>query len=163
VHALNNRGSARIAGRSDTDGFGDLEASVALAEEINSPEAPRALHNLGTMRYVSGDIVVAEDLGRRAIASAARLGVARIWTFSRGVQCGYLYRLGRWDEALAQGDALMAEESGALYAESNVLSSRSWIRVNRDEAEAAVEDSTRSLATARGVGDLQAMLPCLAT
>src|SRR5262249_15187147 len=29
--------------------------------------------------------------------------------------------------------------------------------------EAAVEDSTRSLATARGVGDLQAMLPCLAT
>jgi class 3 adenylate cyclase/tetratricopeptide (TPR) repeat protein len=163
VHALNNRGSARIGGRFDLGGFADLEASVALGEEISSPETARALHNLGTMQYVDGDLRVSLELVERAIASAERFGIAQLWSFSRGSRTNYLYRVGRWDEALEAIEQLFDERTGVVYAESSARLARAWIRVNRSDFAAAVADSAESVATARGVGDPQALLPSLAT
>jgi class 3 adenylate cyclase/tetratricopeptide (TPR) repeat protein len=162
VHALNNRGTARIAGRFDLGGFADLEASVALAEEINSPETPRALHNIATMRNLEGDLALAAELEERAIASAQRFGIARLWHFTRALHQLYHYRLGRWDEALAEIDRLLAERTG-LYAESSALIGRAWIRANRGDVHGALADSGTSLETSRGAGDPQAILPALAT
>jgi tetratricopeptide (TPR) repeat protein len=142
-------------------GFTDLEASVALAEQINSPETPRALHNLGTMRYVEGDVEAAADLSRRAIAAAQRFGAASILNFSRGIRSLHLYRLGRWDEALTELEQFLREQTGALYAESSARIGRSWIRANRGDFAAAIADTADALATARGAGDPQAFLPAV--
>ena len=141
----------------------DLEVSVALGEEINSPETPRALHNLATMRYASGDVIAAADLGRRAVAAAERFGVAPIWHFSRALQQLYEYRLGNWDNALEAIDRFLEEQTGALYAESSARLARSWIRVNRGDTAGALEDSARSLETSRSAADPQALFPALTT
>ncbi len=163
VHALNNRGSARVTGRMDRGGFDDLETSVALGEEINSPDTPRSIHNLATMRYVDGDVRTAAELGRRAIAAAERFGVTPIWNFSRALQQLYEYRLGHWDEVSVAIDRFLAEQTGALYAESSTRLARAWIRLNRGDPSGALDDTASSLETARSAGDPQAVFPALTT
>src|SRR5205823_5010048 len=74
VHALNNRGSAR-AREGDRGGVEDLDASAALAAEINSPELARALNNRASIAFVSGELRQCLELEFRSIAAAERFGL----------------------------------------------------------------------------------------
>jgi class 3 adenylate cyclase/tetratricopeptide (TPR) repeat protein len=162
IHALNSVGVAR-AYLGEPEGMADLDACVSLAEQLNSSEAGRALHNLCTLRYVTGDLATAVELMERAISSAERFGNVPAWRFSRSQLPSYYFRAGRWDEALALVEEFLEEETGASYAESACLEVRSLIRSARGDHEGATEDAALALEIARRVGDPQALYPALAT
>jgi ATP/maltotriose-dependent transcriptional regulator MalT len=160
VHALNNLGSAR-ARNGDPGGVKDLEESVALGMEISSPEVARALNNLGAVQIFYGRVRLCHELEMKALAAAERFGLEALRRFARANVLGSLYRLGRWDEALAGADALIAEGSGAAYAESNAYEVRSLIRSERGDSEAAKQDCEFTLEVGRRAGDPQALFPAL--
>jgi tetratricopeptide (TPR) repeat protein len=160
VHALNNVGSAR-ARSGDPDGIRDLEASVALAREINSPEVARALNNLGSMHIYSGRVRLCYELELEAVGAAERFGLEALHRFARANTLGALHRLGLWEEALAGAEAFIAEETGAAYAEANAYEVRGLIRNDRGDLKGAKEDLAFSLEVGRRAGDPQAIFPAL--
>ena len=107
VHALANVGVAR-AFHGDAAGIADLEESVAIARSLNSPELPRCLNNLGVALGTAARVRESDEAIAEAVAAAARFGLGQIGRFSRANRCGDLYRAGRWDEALAESEAVLA-------------------------------------------------------
>jgi class 3 adenylate cyclase/tetratricopeptide (TPR) repeat protein len=161
VHALNNVGVSRVY-RGELDGLADLEAGIALGSEINSPEVARSIHNLSTLKFLTGDLEGAIELVQQAIGWAARFGNVPLLRFARAQRPGLLYRVGRWDEAISAAQAFLDEDTGAAYAETSALEIRALIRSARSEHEDAEEDVARALATARSAGDPQTLYPALA-
>jgi class 3 adenylate cyclase/tetratricopeptide (TPR) repeat protein len=162
LHALNSVGVARTY-LGDTAGMADLEESVSLGERLNSSEIGRGLHNLCTLRYMTGDLAAAIELLERAISAAERFGNIPMWRFSRSQLPSHYFRAGRWDDAVAAAEEFLGEETGASYAEATCLEVRSWIRSARGDHAGALEDAERALEIERRVGDPQALYPALAT
>jgi tetratricopeptide (TPR) repeat protein len=161
VHALNNVGSARSR-RGDLGGIEDLEASAALAEEINSPELARALNNLASMTYMRGEVRKCLELELRSLAVAERFGLGTMLLFSRANVLGSLHRLGMWDEFGTRVDDLLADSPPA-GTEASARTFRALIRVARGDLAGAREDSGFALDVARRADEPQAVFPTLST
>ena len=158
VHALNNLGSSRE--RRDGAGFAELEASVALAEQINSPELARSLNNLASLHYAVGDVRESYDLDRRSIEVAERFGLESMLAFSHSNILGVYDRLGMWDE-LDAGVEIILDGEPAAGAAAAARTFRAWLRVARDDLEGALEDSAFGLEVARRAEQAQSLLPAL--
>jgi class 3 adenylate cyclase/tetratricopeptide (TPR) repeat protein len=159
VHALNNVGSARCRG-GELDGIEDLEASAALAEEINSPELARSLNNLASMAFARGEVRRCLDLELRSLAVAERFGLGTMLFFSRANVLGSYHRLGMWDELMAGVDGLLGDSPPA-GAESSARMMRALVRVGRGDLDGAREDSRWGLDVARRAAEPQAIFPSL--
>jgi class 3 adenylate cyclase/tetratricopeptide (TPR) repeat protein len=161
ISALNNVGSAR--GRmGDTRGFRDLEQSIALAEEFNSPELARSLNNLASLQYAVGNLRECFDLEQRSIATAERFGLGAMLDFSLTNILGSYYRLGRWDEVVTGADEVLASDPAA-GPEAGARSMRAWVRVARGDMGGADEDASWSLEVARRSDEPQILYPALGT
>jgi tetratricopeptide (TPR) repeat protein len=160
VHALNNVGSAR-ARTGDLGGLADLEASAALAEEINSPELARSLNNLGSIHMSLGNVRKCRDIELRALATAERFGLGSMLLFTRANILSSLYRLGEWDELMEQAEALLADSPPAAAAD-NARLTRALVRVARGDLLGAREDSGAAIEVARQVNEPQTTFPALA-
>jgi tetratricopeptide (TPR) repeat protein len=158
AHALNNMGATQ---QGQPGAIPLLEESIRLSAGLNSPEEARGHHNLGVCAYMVGDIPRALAELQAAMASSERFGVAPLWRFSRSQVPSYLFRLGRWDEALQVADEVAAAASVTLVTDSTNLI-RSWVYVFRDDVPQALEFAERALAVARQGGDPQGMYPSLA-
>ena len=158
VHALNNVGSARE--RLGEGGITELEESVALAEELNSPELARSLNNLASIKYALGNVPECHELELRSIVVAERYGLESMLAFSRMNTLGSLHRLGRWDELRTLADEIIAGDPAAGPS-SMARSFRAWVRVAQDDVEGALEDSAYAVEVARRAKDPQAILPAL--
>jgi class 3 adenylate cyclase/tetratricopeptide (TPR) repeat protein len=164
AHALNNIGIARAA-RADAGGIDDLEHSLAIALERNSPESIRAYLNLGTVLADFGDLrrmftVHAE--GRRA---AERFGDRAGMQWFAAERLWELYWRGGWDEAVVASGELLAEaEAGSPRAhfEPGARLVRGWVALPRGQFDQALEDAARLCDFARGARYLQSMFPALA-
>jgi class 3 adenylate cyclase/tetratricopeptide (TPR) repeat protein len=161
VHALNNLGSSRVR-RGDEEGIADLEASAALAEEINSPELARALNNLGSMAFSLGDVRRCHELESRSLRVGERFGLSALVMFQRGNVLGSLYRLGEWDELVAQADSLITESPPA-GPEAAARMMRAWVRVGRGDIEGGLADATWALDVGRRSGEPQSVNPAVST
>jgi class 3 adenylate cyclase/tetratricopeptide (TPR) repeat protein len=161
VHALNNRGSARLRS-GDGGGFDDLNASAALGEEINSPEVTRAYNNLGSVLFMTGEVRACLGMERRAIAAAERFGLATLLRFARANVLGSLYRLGDWDETFAGAEVVIMEAPGGV-PELTALEMRAHIRVARGDLVGAEQDATRGVEIGRALRDPQALFPAIST
>ncbi len=163
VHALANVGVARSYD-GDSGGIADLEESVALARRLNSPELARCLNNLGVALGAAGRVRESDEAISSAVAAAERFGLGPIGRFSRANRSGDLYRAGRWDEALAEAEAVLAEaQSLGLHGIERIgLQIRGFIRIARGDARGADADSERLLEIARAATDPQSRLPALA-
>jgi hypothetical protein len=77
--------------------------------------------------------------------------------FARAEGAEWDYLDGRWDEAIAVADELIAAASGGdqHYTDPVVLALRAWIRLARGDSAGADRDSERAVALAR-VSDVQA-------
>ena len=158
VHALNNIGSAR-AFRGES-GFDELHASIALAEEINSPELARSLNNLAAIEWPDGHLRRGLELELRAIAVGERFGLESLVTFTWANAIGSQVRLGMWDEALAGAEAVLAT-SPPIGTVANVRHVRTLPRIARDDLEGALEDSAFALDVGRRSNDPQSLFPAL--
>ncbi len=163
AHALNNLGSAR-ANAGDQTGLRDLERSIAIASEHNSPEAIRGYINLANQHEIAGDLRAAWELQDRGRQMARRLNQAPTGRFLQLVQVAENYYRGRWSEALelANAEITESEEETPHYLESDMLMMRGRIRLARGDQQRAVDDAERSLARARIAKDPQILFPAIA-
>jgi class 3 adenylate cyclase len=161
-HALNNIGSARARG-GDEGGLADLERSIEIGREVNSPETSRAYINLGVNIAIAGDLDRSWELIREGEAISQRLGHAVGLRWIRGMRPMYHYESGSWEEALAGAEEIIAEsQAGSThYLEHLSRSARANIRIARGDVAGALEDVREGLKSARTAGDRQALLPAL--
>jgi hypothetical protein len=155
AHALNTIGSARVE-MGDLGGIADLEESMAIAVEANAPsEMFAAQANLAAMLWELGELERAYALMGTASQVASRFGQVHWVRFWRGNSAGDLFVLGRWEEALAEANAFIAEvEAGAPnYLASSCYVTRAQIRLGRDDLAGADADARQALDLARVAKD----------
>jgi len=163
VHALNTIGTARVE-HNQPAGLEDVERSLRLAQQINSPESARGYLNLAVLTAMSGDLSRGFFLNSEGLREAERLGVGGWHRFLRGHSAQYGYWRGRWGEALHCADEFLAEiEAGSPHYEENQnLNVRALVRLARGDNHGALADTARSVARAREVKDAQNLCPTLA-
>ena len=94
VHALNTIGTARVE-RNELEGLEDVERSLTLARQINSPESARGYLNLSVLTAMSGDLSRSFAVQSEGLLEAERLGVDGWHRFLRGHSAQYAYWSGR--------------------------------------------------------------------
>jgi class 3 adenylate cyclase/tetratricopeptide (TPR) repeat protein len=161
-HALASVGLAR-ARIGDPRGIADLEESVSIAVTDNSLESVRAYANLGNALVEAGELLRAFELYQQGRDAAARFGDAdriRWFEVERMYEC---YWQGRWDEAVALSDEIVAEVGAGFPTafEQDARLVRGRIRFARDEASAE-EDSARALELGEHAGYPELLVPALA-
>lgn len=163
AHALDSIGRAR-ARIGDPRGIENLEESIAIAVAGNSLESVRGYANLGNALVEAGDLARAFELYEQGRSAASRFGDAdriRWFEAERVYEC---YWRGHWDEAGRLADDVVAQaEAGFPTAfEHDARLVRSRIRLARDQAPAALEDSSRALELGRRAGYPDMIVPALA-
>jgi class 3 adenylate cyclase/tetratricopeptide (TPR) repeat protein len=164
AHALNNIGFARIS-VGDKGGIGDLERSLRLALDRNSPESIRSCLNLGTAHAHFGNLEETFHVHAEGRHAAERFGDAAGMQWFAAERLWELYWRGGWDEAIEVADALLAEvDAGAprSHSEPAARLARGWITLARDRVDAAVDEATRLWAFVREARYLQMAFPALA-
>jgi tetratricopeptide (TPR) repeat protein len=163
--ALNSVGVARI-GKGDLGGFADIEESIDVAERASLPwHITRGTVNLGVSFYYTGDVRRALEVHEHNLGLARRYAMegSIIWNLAEVAfgQC----LTGRWDESMAIVDAEIGRiEAGAPhYLETQFRQTRARIRLGRGDVAGALDDVDRGIAAGRAAGDLQALMPPLAT
>jgi tetratricopeptide (TPR) repeat protein len=164
AHALNNIGFVRSS-VGDEAGIRDLERSLEIALDRNSPECIRTYLNLGTAHSHFGDLAATfrvHEEGRREAerfgdsAGIAWLATERLWE---------LYWRGRWDEAVALADEQLAElDAGGprSFFEPAARLARGWISLAREQLDLALDDATRVCAFVEETRSVQGAFPALA-
>jgi class 3 adenylate cyclase/tetratricopeptide (TPR) repeat protein len=164
AHTLNTIGFARIS-VGDEGGMGEIEESLRIAQERNSPESIRACLNLGTAHAHFGNLEEAFrviDQGRR---TAERFGDAAGMQWFAAERLWELYWLGGWDEAVDIADGLLADVEGGAprsHSEPAARLIRGWIALARDRVDEAIDDGTRLWSFVQEARYLQMAFPALA-
>ena len=163
VHALNTIGTARME-RNELEGLEDVERSLTLARQINSPESARGYLNLSVLTAMSGDLSRSFAVQSEGLLEAERLGVDGWHRFLRGHSAQYAYWSGRWDNALAYAEEFLTEtEAGSPHYEENQNRNvRALIRLACGDLAGALDDTAKSVRRAREVKDAQNLCPTLA-
>ncbi|HEY6068850.1 MAG TPA: AAA family ATPase, partial [Gaiellaceae bacterium] len=161
AHALTSIGTAKLQ-KGDPAGLRDLEASVEIARRIRSPEAARALNNIGAMVWRVGDVARAREAIDEAVRLGYELGSVVNARHARGQQISLLIDGGDWDNGLRAADEFIASDMQMAVAEDSVRRRRARIRLGRGDVAGALEDVHAGLALARAIRDPQA-LPTVAT
>jgi class 3 adenylate cyclase/tetratricopeptide (TPR) repeat protein len=162
-NALNNIGVAR-AGRGDRGGVEDLERSLTIAEEAESPwDVGRAYLNLASTVSLLGDVGRARRLHDEGMEYCERYWMRNGIKWLRSEQGYDRYHAGEWGPALKIVDEFIAEsEAGAPhYMEQQCRLVRGAIRMARADPRGALSDSGRALELAREAKDPQAIYPAL--
>jgi tetratricopeptide (TPR) repeat protein len=163
ANALCTLGVARSES-GDLSGVHDLERSLELAREVNSPEAVRAYLNLGSILARLGDLPRAFELHAEGRGAAEQFGDLVGIRWLQAEQLYEDYWSGRTEAALRRAEEIMREvEAGTpRRMELDARFIRGWIRIERGEVAEAEEDAQRALEFARAAGDPQALFPALA-
>jgi class 3 adenylate cyclase len=153
------------AGAGDPQGKADIQRGLEIALGGNFlAAAVRGYANLSTMLRVDGDLPEAFRLALEAEKVARRFGTKAAARWTRGALVGLWFELGNWDKCGPAVDEFLAESAalGPHYQDTWVRSFRSWMRLARDETEAAVQDQQESLINGRQAKDPQVLFDALA-
>ncbi|HEX2044967.1 MAG TPA: adenylate/guanylate cyclase domain-containing protein [Gaiellaceae bacterium] len=162
-HTLNTLGTARVM-QGDRGGLVDLERAIEIAGGLDSGQVVRGYNNLASTYFALGELERAFELYARARHEAERLG----WSAALGLldadRVDELYYRGRWDDARALADELLAStpEDSRHRRFTDVHDARALIRLADGDAAGALEDSGRALESARLVRDPQTLFLALA-
>jgi class 3 adenylate cyclase/tetratricopeptide (TPR) repeat protein len=144
-------GSARY-GLGDTDGFAEIEKGISIAQDAGVFEMVAiGLNNLTSGFHVFGRLADAKRVWSRELELTERYGLAQTLRFARAEAACWAYLDGRWDEAIAVADELVAAADGGNrhYSDAAILSLRGWIRLARGDAAGADRDTERAAELAR--------------
>ena len=160
--ALNNRAIVR-SNIGHPGWLEDSERSIELLLRTNSFRVTRAYINFGSnLVDTAADLVRGEAATREGLAIGQRMGLpstAIRWFVGNLAELTYLG--GKWDEALALAEDVLAAEYHYQLAMAHGI--RAAIRLARGEAAGAVSDADASLRDARAIRDPQALRPALVT
>jgi tetratricopeptide (TPR) repeat protein len=161
--ALHYIGLAK-AQQGDPHGLADLEESVRLAESVGPALANRTANNFADALYEAADLERAHPLQEECLRRAEQIGNVEQIRFQQGIQAVSYWEQGRWQEALACADSLLADvEAGAShYHETAARVARSFISFARGDEERALGDAVRALEQGRAIADPQVLLASLA-
>jgi class 3 adenylate cyclase/tetratricopeptide (TPR) repeat protein len=160
AHALNSIGSAKFHLR-DLTGLDDLEASAEIGRAVRSPEAARALNNIGALVWGDGDTSRARDAIEEAVRLGTEFGHAPITRHARGQQISLVVDQGDWEAGLRAADEFISP-SAHTAVEDSVLRRRARIRLGRGDVAGALGDANTAAELARTLGDPQGRVPSLA-
>ena len=163
AQALITLGSARLS-LGEAEGIDEIERGLSAGEALNAAEIMiRGYKNLGDAVQRIGELDRAASLHMRGLETAQRFGDAWHVRWFSGELAADRYLEGRWDEAVALADEVIAGVEAGLphYMESICRDTRALIRLARGDAAGAMADSERSLALGRSVADLQVLGPAL--
>jgi class 3 adenylate cyclase/tetratricopeptide (TPR) repeat protein len=162
AHALTNIGTARLA-NGDLGGQGDLEESITISLEINSPESVRAYSNLGSLLANLGELERSFAMHSEARGLAKRFGLGEMTRKIEAERVWELYVRGRWEEGLALADELIADfEEKPYFMETACREVRGCMRLAFGDLAGAQADATRGIQLARVGKDPQLVQPALA-
>src|SRR6266536_2765824 len=159
--ALGTIGLARVdAG--DAGGLGELEAAIATFERQGTPAVSWHL-NLAYALAALGDLGRCFATWAAAARLAERFGSMRSLRSIQLQRVAEHYWTGRWDEAVAVVDALVASPGGeGHYLEWECRVWRGRIRLARGDLDGALADSAAALELARRTNDPMALNPSCA-
>ncbi|HEX7270215.1 MAG TPA: hypothetical protein VF256_22705, partial [Streptosporangiaceae bacterium] len=150
----------------DPQGTADVERGLEIALAGNFPTAAvRGYSNLShTAESVAGDLAEGLRLALEAEKLAQRIGTKAMLRWTGGALIGLWFELGNWDQCARAADEFLAESAslGPHYFDTYIRCSRSWMRLARDDVEAALEDQAELLISARQAKDPQVLKPALA-
>jgi class 3 adenylate cyclase/tetratricopeptide (TPR) repeat protein len=161
--ALNRIGFARTM-TGDRGGLGDLERSIEIAEQSNSPESIRGYFNLGSIVANLGDVRRAAELHAKGHRVAERFGDAAWAEYFEAEQVYQHYWSGEWGAALPLAEHLIAraERGTSRRLELDGCLVRGWIALARGDLVQATGDADRAHDFSRQAGDPQNLYPALA-
>jgi class 3 adenylate cyclase/tetratricopeptide (TPR) repeat protein len=149
----------------DVGGLDLLEESIAIYEELGSPDLQSPYNNLADTLYRLGRIDEAHEATARMTAAQKRFPGRVEWIrWNESQELRLHYVRGRWEEALEIAERQIAElESGTRhYLEPEWRIFRGRIRLARGDTAGALEDAETAVERARAAGDAQIMIPSLA-
>ena len=163
ARARNYLGCARVDS-GDPDGIADLEQAVAIAVQANSPQSAMAYRNLAASVAALGDLRRGSELEAKGLEVAERFGLVNEL---RGFRLGRVfenYWRGRWDAALRDIEAVMAEwEAGPVQLDDiDCWLGRGQIRLARGDLAGALQDAAAGVQFARQTTEPQLLRPALA-
>jgi class 3 adenylate cyclase/tetratricopeptide (TPR) repeat protein len=148
----------------DPGGRIDLERSIAITEEIDSPLASHHCGMLADLECSHGNLVRCFELQARARRHAERFGHSAHIQWLKAELVAECYWTGRWDEGLSLADEFLADaEAGSgHFMEGYCRDVRARIRLARGDLEGALDDSARALDQARASDEPQMLCPAFA-
>ncbi len=161
--ALGTIGLARVdAG--DPGGVADLRTAIEAFDRLGTPGSVAWHLNLAYALAALGDLAGCHAELEVAARDAERFGPLRSARAIRLHRVAEHYWTGRWDEAVAVVDALVAASPGGEghYLDWECRMWRGRIRLARGDLEGALVDSAAALELARRAGDPMALNPALA-
>jgi hypothetical protein len=164
AHLLSMLGTAR-ASTGDLSGLDALEESIAIYEELGSPDAQRPYNNLADTLYRLGRIRESAEVVARMSAARRRFpGVIEWARWNRSQELHHLFASGDWAGVLEIVDAEIAELERGLrhYLEPEWRIWRARIRFARADTAGANADAAAAVERARAAGDAQLLIPSLA-
>jgi hypothetical protein len=162
ANVLNNIGSSRVFG-GDVGGIAEIESSIQIALTVNSTESIRGYGNLASLMADLARLDRRQEMVALGAAEAKRFGVRDYAHWLAAEALWHPYWEGRWDEALAGLDELIADfEESRFWMEGPCRWLRGRILLARGDAAAARADAERTVDRARAGKDPQVLWPALA-
>jgi DNA-binding SARP family transcriptional activator len=144
----------------DEGGLDEIQRGIEVAEATGAPEMQTVGYmNLSSELHFFARLDEARRAWRHYTELAERYGLGRHRRNSRAEASGWAYLDGRWDEAIAIADHLIADADAGDrdFTDSIVLSMRAWIHLARGDALAARHGSEAATRLAQA-SDLQAQV-----
>jgi class 3 adenylate cyclase/tetratricopeptide (TPR) repeat protein len=162
ARALAIIGAARgMAG--DPDGRSDLERSIAIVEEIDSPLGSHHCGMLADLECNLGNLARCFELQARARTHAERFGHLAHVQWLKAERVAESYWRGQWDDALELADEFLSETgAGGHFMEGYCRDVRARICLARDDVWQALTESDKALDLARDSNQPQMLCPALA-
>jgi class 3 adenylate cyclase/tetratricopeptide (TPR) repeat protein len=161
---LNTIGTVRVA-EGDSGGFADLEKSLEIAFELNSPGAIQRTYNNLTESYRRiGDWAEATRLFAERRKYVERIGIPDLVQWTKGEEAIDAYYVGDWDRATEAADEVIVrvEAGSPHYLEAICRVLRAKMRMARGDEGGAHEDISKGRPVARRIGDPQILQPSVA-
>ena len=149
----------------DPTGRADLQRSIAITEEIDSPLGSHNCGMLADLECSLGNLDECFALQARARQHAERFGHASHIQWLKAERVAECYWTGRWHEAERLADEFLTEtEVGAgHFMEGYCRDMRGRIRLAKGDLDVALDDTARALHQARALNQPQLLFPALAT
>ena len=142
----------------DEGGLSEIEMSISVAQSAGAAAAVvNGYGNLSAEIHFFAKLAESRSAWRQALELAERYGLGNLRRNYRAEGAYWAYLDGRWDEAVAVANELLAlaKAGDPHYSDSPLFALRGWIEFARGDEAAAGNDTGRAVKLARA-RDLQA-------